>query len=180
MTDLGLSTVVTREVRRSDNEHRVLGTGLGIGFLLAVVAIGLGLGLMSLIYAGPGNAAVRQAIVILMVQVLVAPLKGSLARSSPPPARLCDRRRRRYPVGGHGGVHGDRRRVGLGYHAVLIAIGASYVVQAVVITAIALGPCADAARTMGGRRLIALALPLGGVLLLTTCTSVSMCCCCRG
>lgn len=169
MTDLGLSTVVTREVSRDpDNEHQVLGTGLGIGFLLAVVAISLGLGLMTVVYGGPGNAAVRQAIVILLVQVLVAPLTG-ISRA------FFTARQRGYVIAVGDGTLSVGMAVftaiavvlGLGYHAVLIGIGASYVVQALVLTAIALRAGARMRPgRWGGLRLIALALPLGGVLLL--------------
>ena len=56
MTDLGLSTVVTREIARDpEHERHVLGTALGIGFALALAAVALGLGLMTLIYDGPAT-----------------------------------------------------------------------------------------------------------------------------
>lgn len=169
MTDLGLSTVVTREIARDpENEHHVLGTALGIGFLLALAAIGLGLGLMGLIYGGLHNAATRQAIVILLVQVLVAPLTG-VTRA------FFTARQRGYLIAAGDvtlsvsmatftaiAVLGQ-----LGYRTVVFAIGASYVAQALVMSTIALGAGARVRPVRGGSlRLIALALPLGGTLLL--------------
>lgn len=170
MTDLGLSTVVTRELSREpENAHQVLGTALGIGLALAAVAIGLGLGLMSLIYGGPANAAARQAIVILMAQVLVAPLTG-ISRA------FFTARQRGYLIAagditlsvGMAAFTAIAVVLGLGYHAVVIAIGASYVAQALVMTGTAFRA---GARIRPGRRgslrLIVLALPLGGTFLIS-------------
>jgi O-antigen/teichoic acid export membrane protein len=169
MTDLGLSTVVTREIARDpENEHHVLGTALGIGLALALVAVALGLALMTLIYGGHENTPTRQAIVILLVQVLVAPFTG-VARA------FFIARQRGYLIAagdvtlsaGMAVLTGVVAAAHLGFRAVAIAMAGGYVLQAAVMGAIAVraGARARPARR-GSWRLIGLALPLGGTLLL--------------
>jgi O-antigen/teichoic acid export membrane protein len=169
LTDLGLGTVATREISRDPgNEHHVLGTILVSGLALSLVAIALGLGLMELVYPGAGNAPTRQAIVILLVQVLVAPVSGA-SRA------FFTARQRGYLIAAGditlavvmalltaGAVIGK-----LGYHAVVIAAAGGYVAQAAVMGAVAVGAGArPRPRGRGARRLMWLALPLGGTLLL--------------
>ena len=169
MTDLGLSTVATREISRSpEHERRVLGNVLGMGMVLAVLAVALGLLAMNLVYPGAGNAATRLAIEILLVQVFAAPITGA-ARA------FFIARQRGYLIAcgdvalaagmavfTAAAVAGD-----LGYRAVVIAIAGGYVAQALTMAAIAL---AAGVRVRYHHRtaisLMKVALPLGGVLLL--------------
>jgi O-antigen/teichoic acid export membrane protein len=169
VTDLGLSTVVTREIAREpQNEHHVLGTALGIGLALALVAVALGLALMTLIYGGPENTPTRQAIVILLVQVLAAPFTG-VARA------FFIARQRGYLIAagdvtlsaGMAVFTAVVATAHLGFRAVAVAIGGGYVLQAAIMGAIAVRAGARARPVRRGSwRLIGLALPLGGTLLL--------------
>src|SRR5947209_13521475 len=78
LTDLGLSTVATREIaRHPDRERQLLGNVLGMGMLCALAAAALGVGLMELVYSGARQAATREAILILLVQVFAAPVPGA-------------------------------------------------------------------------------------------------------
>jgi len=169
LTDLGLSTAATREISRAPARERVvLGNVLGMGTALAVVAVGLGLLAMRIVYPGAGYAATREAIEILLVQVVVAPITGA-ARA------FLIARQRGYLIAcgdvalavGMAAFTGAAVAGGLGYRAVVIAIAAGYVVQALTMAAIAL---ATGARVQYQHRtaikLMQVALPLGGVLLL--------------
>jgi O-antigen/teichoic acid export membrane protein len=168
LTDMGLSTVATREiVRTPSRERHVLGGILGIGLVCAVAFTGLGLALMELIYRGPANASTREAIVILLAQVLVAPFVG-VARA------FLTARQRGYLI-----AFGDLAlAVGmaaftaiavishLGYHGVVIGITGGYLAQAVVMAGVALG--AGIRVGFGGRTglaLLVVALPLAVTML---------------
>lgn len=169
LTDLGLSTAGTREISRAPGGERgVLGNVLGMGLASAVVAAGLGLLAMEVVYPGAGNASTRQAIEILLIQVFVAPVTGA-ARA------FFIARQRGYliawgdvalPVGMAVfiavAVAGN-----LGYRAVVIAITAGYVVQALAMAAIALAAGVRVRyHHRSAVRLMKVALPLGGVLLI--------------
>jgi O-antigen/teichoic acid export membrane protein len=169
VTDLGLSTVATREIARDPARERdVLGNVLGMGMLCAVASAGLGLLLMEVVYGGSRDGATRQAIVILLAQVFAAPLTGA-ARA------FFTARQRGYLI-----AFGDLALAfgmavftaiavagHLGYHAVVIAITGGYIAQAAVMALVAL---AGGIRFGYDRRssvlLVRMALPLAGTLLL--------------
>ena len=169
LTDLGMSTVATREIARApDLERHVLGNVLGMGLLCAAGSAGFGLLLMELIYRGASNASTRTAIAILLTQVFAAPFIGA-ARA------FFTARQRGYLI-----AFGDVALAGgmavftavavvarLGFHGVVIGIAAGYFVQALVMTSLALG---RGLRVRFDRRagveLVRMALPLAGVLLL--------------
>jgi O-antigen/teichoic acid export membrane protein len=167
LADLGLSTVATRELsRHPENERHILGSVLGIGVVLALMAAGLGLVLMRLAYGGAHAGATREAILILLSQVLVAPVTG-VTRA------FFIARQRGYLV-----ACGDiTLAVGmavfttiavvadLGYRAVVIAIAAGYIAQAIVMAVVATSAGARMRPQLrGGKRLVLIALPLGGTL----------------
>jgi O-antigen/teichoic acid export membrane protein len=169
LTDLGLSTVATREISRDpDREHEVLGTVLGVGAGLAVLAAGLGLALMEVIYGGTTNAATREAIVILLVQVLVAPVTGATRA-------FFTARQRGYLIAlgditlaiGMALFTAVAVAADLGYRGVVVAVTAGYVAQAAVMGLVALraGGCFRP-HARGARRMVRVALPLAGTLLL--------------
>lgn len=169
LTDLGLSTVATREISREpERENQVLGTVLGVGFLLAAAAAAIGLLLMEVVYGAARDAATRQAIVILLVQVLVAPVVGA-SRA------FLTARQRGYLIAlgdvtlavGMAVFAAVAVAAGLGYRGVIIAIAAGYVAQAVVMAAVALRAGARVQPGgSGGWRMVRVALPLAGTLLL--------------
>jgi O-antigen/teichoic acid export membrane protein len=169
VTDLGLSTVATREIARDPaREHHVLGNVLGVGMLCSVASAGIGLALMEAIYSGPANAATRDAIVILLLQVFAAPFSGA-ARA------FFAARQQGYLI-----AAGDLALAAgmaaftaiavvghLGFRGVVIGITGGYVAQAVVMMGVALtrGVRVGYDRRAGGQ-LVRMALPLAGTLLI--------------
>jgi O-antigen/teichoic acid export membrane protein len=167
LTDLGLSTVATREIAREPHRERhVLGNVLAMGLLCALGSAAIGFALMEFLYGGAGEAATREAIMILLVQVFAAPFTGA-ARA------FFTSRQRGYLI-----TSGDLALAAgmaiftaiavagnLGYRAVVIAITGGYVAQAAVMSAVSLsrgvrlGFDRDA-----GVRLVRMALPLAGTL----------------
>lgn len=169
LTDMGLSTMATREiVRDPTREHHVLGNVVGMGLLCAVASAGLGLALMEVIYGGAGDAPTRQAIVILLAQVLVAPVSGA-ARA------FFTARQRGYLI-----AFGDLALAAgmavftaiavlghLGYRGVVIGVTAGYVAQALVMALVALRTGLRLSYGgAGGMALVRMALPLAGTMLL--------------
>jgi O-antigen/teichoic acid export membrane protein len=169
LTDLGLSTVATREIARDPTRERhVLGNVLGMGLLVSAASAGIGVALMEAIYPGAANAATREAIVILLVQVFAAPFtaatraffaarqRGYLIAAGDLALAVGMAAFTAIAVAGH-----------LGFRAVVIAITGGYVLQAVVMMGIAL---ANGVRIGFNRRagiaLVVLAVPLAGTLLI--------------
>ncbi|MFL5909273.1 MAG: flippase, partial [Gaiellaceae bacterium] len=71
--DVGLFTVATREVaRHPEDEPRLLSNAFGLALAISLSAMVLCVGLMFLIYPGADGAQTRDAIAILLVQLLVA------------------------------------------------------------------------------------------------------------
>jgi O-antigen/teichoic acid export membrane protein len=169
LTDLGLSAVATREIaRHPDRERLVLEAVVGVGMLLAIAAAVLGLVLMEAVYGGARNAATRQAIVILLVQVLVAPIVGATRA-------FFTVHQRGYLI-----AIGDVTlafamalftaiavTAQLGYRGVIIGIASGYVAQAAVMAGVSRRAGARLTPGVrGGRRLVRAALPVGGTFLL--------------
>lgn len=168
-TDLGLATVATREISRDPSQERqVLGQVLGLGFLLAVGAAALGIVLMNVIYGGQAGSATREAIEILLVQVLVAPV-SSAGRA------MFTARQRGYLI-----AWGDLAlavamalftalavATDAGYRFVVIAISGGYVAQSAVVAVLLLrGGVRLRPSRKGGWPLMLLALPVAGTLLI--------------
>jgi len=71
--DVGLFTVATREVAREpQDERRLLSNAFGLALVISLSAMVLCLGLSFLIYPGADGARTREAIAILLAQLLVA------------------------------------------------------------------------------------------------------------
>jgi O-antigen/teichoic acid export membrane protein len=170
LTDLGMSTVATREIARApEREREIVGNVISVGLLVAIAAAAVGLTLMLLVYSGRIHTATREAIVILLVQVLVAPITGATR------ARFTARQRG-YLVAlgdvalaiGMAGLTAIAAGAHLGFRLVVVAVTGGYVLQAIVMAAIALreGGLSVAFDRVIASRLVRSALPLGGILLI--------------
>lgn len=169
LTDLGLSTVATREISREpEREPHVIATVLGVGLVMAIAAAALGVGLMLAIYGGSHEARTREAILILLSQVLVTPVTGATRA-------FFTARQRGYLIAwgditlaaGMALFTAIAAAANLGFRAVVIAIAGGYITQALVMGALALRAGAKPGlRRRGGSHLVRLALPLAGTLLL--------------
>jgi O-antigen/teichoic acid export membrane protein len=74
ITDLGISTMATRQIAREpDREREILGTVLSLGLVLSVGVIALTLAVAFAVYPGPRHAPIREGVAILAAQILVAP-----------------------------------------------------------------------------------------------------------
>lgn len=172
LTDLGLYTIATREIARDpDSEARVLANVLGIALSLTAVAIGVSLLAMVVLYGGEDRALVRQGILLLLAQVLVAGPAGTAAA-------LLNSRQRALPLMA-GALAGSVVFLGLLLAARLADWGFAGVALAQAAGAVVGGllPVAVASRTLRvrvafefdlWRRLFAAALPQGGILILGT------------
>jgi O-antigen/teichoic acid export membrane protein len=166
LTDLGLSTMAAREIaRHPEREREVLGNVLALGLGAAVLAL---LGLVAVAELGyDGNAQIRQALLILGAQVLVAPFVG-VARAH-----------------FQGVQRGELIAVGdvalavamliasavcvaadLGFVAVAAATASGYVAQAVVMTALLPRRVrlAFGLKARTSRRLLRVSLPFGATM----------------
>lgn len=170
LTDLGMSTVATREIARApEREREIVGNVVSVGLLVSLAAGGIGLALMLLVYPGHIHAATREAIVILMVQVLAAPVIGATR------ARFTARQRG-YVVAlgdvalaiGMAGLTAIAAGAHLGFRLLVAGVTGGYVLQALAMAALALredGLSMSYHRATAAR-LIRSALPLGGTLLI--------------
>jgi O-antigen/teichoic acid export membrane protein len=170
ITDLGISTVATREIARNpQREREILGSAVRVGLAGAVVFAAAGLLIAQVVYPGHNDHDTRWAIAILLIQLACSPFTSAA---------------RAHFVAGQRGyliAFGDvALAVGmacltavavaadLGFHAVVAAVAGGYVAQGIVMTAVA-------ARTggisLGGNRAVAtmllrLGLPLAGTLII--------------
>jgi O-antigen/teichoic acid export membrane protein len=169
LTDLGLSTVATREISRDpEQESHVIATVLGVGLVMAIGAAALGVGLMLAIYGGSHEGRTREAILILLSQVLVTPVTGATRA-------FFTARQRGYLIAwgditlavGMAAFTAVAAAANLGYSAVVIAVAGGYIAQALVMGSLALWAGAKPGlRRRGSSRLVRMALPLAGTLLL--------------
>ena len=81
LNDLGIGTIVAREIaKRPDETRRLVNAGFSLVLALSLVGAAAGVGLMFLVYPGGGRDLERQAIVLLLL--LPLPLAAAGAASS--------------------------------------------------------------------------------------------------
>jgi len=163
LTDLGMSTMAAREVARTPKREReILGNVLSLGLAFSVAAALLLLAIAEVAYAG--NPDVRRAMLVLSLQLLTAPFLGA-ARAHFQAAQ----RGQLIAVGDvalAAAVFGGSLvavEADLGFTAMVGAVAAGYLAQAVVMTLLVR---ADVRLAWGVRRdtwtqLIRISLPLG-------------------
>jgi O-antigen/teichoic acid export membrane protein len=163
LTDLGMSTMAAREIARApDREREILGNVLSLGLAFSVAAALLLLAIAEVAYAG--NPDVRRAMLVLSLQLLTAPFLGA-ARAH----FQATQRGQLIAVGDVGlaaAIFGGSLiavEADLGFIAIVGAVAAGYLVQAVVMT-ILIRP--ELRLAWGVRRdtwklLIRISLPLG-------------------
>lgn len=166
LTDLGLSTMAAREIAASPAEEReIVGNVLTLGLAVAVGATLLLLATAEVAYAHDDQ--VRRALLVLSAQVLCAPFVG-VARAHFQAAQrgqfiaLGDVALAAGMLGGTAvAVAAD-----LGFTGLVAGVASGYVLQALALTAVM--PRDLRFAWTGGRwgRLLAVALPLGGTMVL--------------
>jgi O-antigen/teichoic acid export membrane protein len=136
LTDLGLSTMAAREIAREpEREREILGNVRSLGLGFSAGAAVLLVGVAEAAYSG--NPEVRRAILVLSLQLLTAPFVGA--------ARAHFQANQRGPLIAIGDVALAVAIFGgsliayeadLGFTAMVGAVAAGYVAQAVVMTAL--------------------------------------------
>jgi O-antigen/teichoic acid export membrane protein len=167
LTDLGMSTMAAREIARSpEREREVLGSVRSLGLALSVGAAVVLVGLAEVAYSS--NPEVRRAILVLSLQLLTAPFVGA--------ARAHFQANQRGPLIAAGDVALAVAIFGgsliayeadLGFTAMVGAVAAGYVAQAVVMTALMPSGLrlAWVARRDTWGLLLRVSLPLGATLI---------------
>jgi O-antigen/teichoic acid export membrane protein len=167
LTDLGMSTMAAREIAREpEREREIIGNVRSLGLAFSVGAALLLVGLAEVAY--PGNADVRRAILVLSLQLVTAPFVGA--------ARAHFQANQRGPLIAIGDVALAVAMFGgsliayeadLGFTAMVGAVAAGYVAQALTMTALMPGGLrlAWVARRDTWGLLLRISLPLGATMI---------------
>jgi O-antigen/teichoic acid export membrane protein len=136
LTDLGMSTMAAREIAREpEREREIIGNVRSLGLAFSVGAALLLVGVAEVAYSGNGD--VRRAILVLSLQLLTAPFVGA--------ARAHFQASQRGPLIAIGDVALAVAMFGgsliayeadLGFTAMVGAVAAGYVAQALTMTAL--------------------------------------------
>ena len=87
ITDLGVSTVAAREIAIApERERHIVGNVVTLGLALGVAAGAVAMAATFLAYPGAENHRTREAIALLLVQLLAAPFTGAARAISPRPS----------------------------------------------------------------------------------------------
>jgi O-antigen/teichoic acid export membrane protein len=167
LTDLGMSTMAAREIAREpEREREILGNVRSLGLAFSVGAALLLLAVAEAAYSS--NFEVRRAVLVLSLQLLTAPFVGA--------ARAHFQARQRGPLIAIGDVALAVAIFGgsliayeadLGFTAMVGAVAAGYVAQAVVMTALMPAGLrlAWAVRRDTWNLLLRISLPLGATMI---------------
>ena len=150
LTDLGMSTMAAREIAREpEREREIIGNVRSLGLAFSVGAALLLVGVAEVAYSGNGD--VRRAILVLSLQLLTAPFVGA--------ARAHFQASQRGPLIAY--------EADLGFTAMVGAVAAGYVAQALTMTAL-MPPALRLAWVARGDTwglLLRISLPLGATMI---------------